>query len=328
MANAGANLNQAGLAAIVNAMSEKTPTLSEATARAFRIWRAQFTLVAEARGWNALDAKRKAKCSLREEAAELAIDIQVNDAAQNLEAFLDALQARFIPEAESELARTQFRAAMQGPGESIVIFASRIKNLYQTAYQNRAANFNTEQDLIRGFAMGLANEAVGRNVMNQAPQTFNAATAHAQQFLATEALWQQRGGIRAIQLDGMNDGAVAAVRRQMMASDECYNCGRRGHFARECPRGGQGRGRSGNFGSVYKPYRGQGAGRGGRGRSRSRMRSSRSSYFSSASRQRDSRPAVRQLSAAAEPSASDDDYAADLLADLVPQQAKNEQGRD
>lgn len=301
---AAGNFNAAQFVQAIHAMSDKAPTLSETTPRAFRIWRTQFELVAGARGWNALDAKRKAKCSLREDAAELALDVDINVAGQNLAAFLDALQARFIPAAATDIARSQFQTAAQLPTESVIVWAARVKNSFLTAYPGvRAQAFDTDPDLIRQFAMGLANETVGRNVLNQAPQTFQAACNFAQQYLATEALWARRGSIRSLGEEGVN--AMNRNSRYSTSSIECWNCGRRGHVARDCPRGSYGGQRG----------RGRGTGRGGRGASSNRGRRGRGgARFSPYGRGGSSRGgAVRQLSAEQTADEEEENFAAELL---------------
>ena len=143
------------------------------------LWRSQFL---EAAGINQDDdvlARRQAKLQMSMSAGTLVYDLQPED-FPNLQAFLDALESRFIPEAEANLAKVSFEKALQTTGESIQAFHGRLRMLYRRAYPRSPG----EEPLVRRFVVGLRDPKVQEQVIRKDPRTYFAALQAAQNELA------------------------------------------------------------------------------------------------------------------------------------------------
>ena len=143
------------------------------------LWRSQFL---EAAGINQDDdvlARRQAKLQMSMAAGTLVYDLQPED-FPNLQAFLDALESRFIPEAEANLAKVSFEKAVQTTGETIQAFHGRLRMLYRRAYPRSPG----EEPLVRRFVVGLRDPKVQEQVIRKDPRTYFAALQAAQNELA------------------------------------------------------------------------------------------------------------------------------------------------
>ncbi len=79
-------------------------------------WRQHFLTVRDTCEWNNLRSRRQLKIAMKGEAATMVSDLNVVD-FNDLNAMLDAFEARFVPAAEGNLVHAEFRAARQQPGE-------------------------------------------------------------------------------------------------------------------------------------------------------------------------------------------------------------------
>ena len=151
----------------------------EAKDGGFLLWRSQFL---EAVGINQDDdvlARRQAKLQMCMAAGSLVFDLLPED-FHSLQAFLDALESRFIPEAEANLAKVSFEKAVQTTGESIQTFHGRLRMLYRRAYPRSPG----EEPLVRRFVVGLRDPKVQEQVIRKDPRTYFDALQAAQNELA------------------------------------------------------------------------------------------------------------------------------------------------
>jgi hypothetical protein len=160
---------------------------------------------------------------------------------------LDRYEAKFLPPAASDLARSKFETATQMEKESIIGWHGRVLGLFSRAY-GLAGNMG-EALLIRAFARGIRNRRVREHCLRSQPQTFDAALAAAQteqsvldssSFIPgaappnTTIAGQkvQRTGHRQGGAEPMEIGALSSA----TATTQCHSCRSYGHFARDCPK--------------------------------------------------------------------------------------------
>lgn len=192
---------------------------------------------------------RQAKLALKgamRGAAFLSVqDIELMDDQETLEQVLDAYEAKFMPPAASDMARSRFETAMQGAKETILQWHGRLRMLSVRAY----GGGNNEAQLIRAFAKGLRVRDVRKHVLRFQPDTYDAALNLAQteqavidscshipgsvpEFATNIAGQQSRGnaGARGVTQDGepMEIGAIGK------GGIQCHTCHLFGHIARDC----------------------------------------------------------------------------------------------
>lgn len=217
--------------------TKKVNTFTSAKPNDWIIWKRHLRTCAEINGWNDLRTRREAQAAIMGEAGRLVQDINCNPPPVpgqppfNLDALLAQYEAKFMPAVESDLAISAFEVSTQEAQESPIIWASRVRELFQRAYpgvpvwQNRI--------LINRFICGLRDQSVAGYVHEQRPQTFDEANEMAQRktasrlFLASNwhgASGRGRGGIQGVGNGAGNNANLA-----------CYECGEP-HFRRNCPK--------------------------------------------------------------------------------------------
>ena len=231
-------------------------------------------------------AKREARASIRGKADQTVSDIQPADDAETTEAFLDRLQARFLPQAAANFAKAAFDTATLLPTESLLDWQGRVRHLFCRAYPDLAAEANGNDLLIRRYILGLINVTIKTQTLRGNPDTLDRALELAQNEASVDA---QVGGVSnmgaKITAMGVSDGtdtpsttrATQALRRNggnlfpsssILTNEQqtCWICSSPDHFMASCPR---------NTGTAQRSVRqsrgrGRGRGRGGRGGARGR----------------------------------------------------------
>ena len=111
-------------------------------------------------------------CSIGGVASQLLTGLGPNtpafNGAANLEQYLDQLTAVFRPATEVSLAKQKFRARKQNSAESVQVYWSVKKRLFETAYPVDFGAGRLEQ-FLEGFVDGLCNDQVFERVKDQGP---------------------------------------------------------------------------------------------------------------------------------------------------------------
>ena len=275
-------------------------------------WRRNFELLVPLNQWDGggdhderlrrrTRAKREARTSIKGRADQMVADIQPLEDNETIAAFLDRLQRRYLPTAESNYAKVAFELAAQLPTESLLDWCGRVRQLFSRAQPNDAGGANNNNTLIRRFILGITNPIVKTHVLDHTPATLDAALDLAQNKAATEATVAGTIGpnskIASLGaptefglVNAVNDGtatpsttqATAALRRRGMFPNSgivreprCWGCNSADHFLSDCPNARNGTNAMGRGGGRGSWGRGRGArgrrGRGGRGRGRPRQ---------------------------------------------------------
>ena len=152
---------------------------------------------------------------------------------------LDAYQARFLPEAETDICRVALRNAVQTDGENILEWHTRARALYARAYPNRGADEVELRDL---FVLGLRDKKIKESTWEARPQTYTECLTAAHNKAAARAVLEAHSGIRSIKqepggLHAFGSQPPQYQRRQAGPPDQgegCRYCGAPWHFKREC----------------------------------------------------------------------------------------------
>lgn len=159
--------------------------------------------------------------------------------------FATHLKELFEPQAESDLAKTTFKAAKQGAHENISTYVARKEALFKVAW---GADGPVDVYIDEAIA-GMYSNLVQRLVKRARPRTMAELREEAINVVADERIAIQSGygesssyaGLAATTASSLaSDGSqenmdISCLESQIEAiTGNCYNCGRAGHLSREC----------------------------------------------------------------------------------------------
>ena len=165
----------------------------------------------------------------------------------------DELAARFSDIVDADHAFSQLRNLKQKSGESVAIYAEKILELASDAFPNEdLANALVARQLIDVYVNGLEERYVARKILRDNPVTFAGAVDIAVNETRLTKKWTIRKLVAPDRSEPMevdmvgsgpgNGGRVGhenynrkrAETGHVNTNDQCYSCGKRGHYARDC----------------------------------------------------------------------------------------------
>lgn len=209
-----------------------------------------------------------------------------NHGAVHYEGLLTAYDAAFLPGAGTQIARLLFAEAEQMEGESNPAWHHRVRVLYQRVEPGfNAAAIEASLELKTAFIYGLrdpvvrnmtfvkgansysgallaANEmTAGKHVMDKRSSTGNGHTAAMQALMAEKPPPSTKPDaqiVGAVGGTGTRPQSTPAEKAEWKAAQQCYHCGNKGHFKRECRKLANERRQGGSGGKKPRPDSGKG----------------------------------------------------------------------
>jgi len=237
-AQAAAQAVPAALPGAVGGGRRKLTIFSSGNPTDWKIWRRNFVQTALINGWQDQRQRREAVANIEGIAATSVSDIEPDNYA-DIQLLLEALEARFLPAAQTQTAKTEFNLSKQKPGETVIQWHARLRELFIRAYPAR--NPINDDQLIDKFVSGLYDRDVMSFILDRDPNTYAAALEHAQRRTsALLVLARNKGGTNGTTTNpiahlGQEDyednsyGELNAIGR-----NQCWYCRKAGHLRDDC----------------------------------------------------------------------------------------------
>ena len=189
-------------------------------------WRRNFVAVWRLKGWTEDVGKAQLIAAMEGAACRMVSDIPV-DAPEGRPAItatrlLELYGDRFLPPAQSRLARQGFKDAQQRADESITAWHTRVRELYQRAHPE--ADMENAVELVERFILGLYDSKVKEYSFLGQPTTMAQALTKASDAAATVACLRKT--------DGFN--SRPALHALGTVEKRCFRCDAVGHLIRDC----------------------------------------------------------------------------------------------
>ena len=155
-----------------------------------------------------------------------------NNAVQNWDQIKAELKSRFGEVVDSQHALLLLRKVKQKPQETIQVYAERLLNLGEDAFEGQDNNAMQRQ-LVGYFIDGLHHDYMKMKVMRENPNTFNDAITAATREQNLRKRFQLRTGHMA-NAESEQMGPEPMQVDHMRHRDRCHFCKKKGHFIKDC----------------------------------------------------------------------------------------------
>ena len=242
------------------AHKEQAPTtLSEIDSIKWYSFKSNFIKTSKMNEWKDERAVLKLQTSLRDQAARAVEHIPIADDC-TLKDALEAMETVFVNPSAVEYAEAMFYSSARQPGEAIILWHTRVRELFLRAYPSATAEEVEENKTLKDrFSLFIHNRAMTLALKNHADYrmlTFTELLTRAQDYQASILLTQQAYEGKAIPSsiqeitpgsyeEATDEAGVNQITANMHRTDPspmprntamtCFHCNEKGHGIRECP---------------------------------------------------------------------------------------------
>lgn len=175
------------------------------------------------------------------------------NSAATLDVYVDNLLKIFEPDSERSIARLDFASYKQGPAEDVGSYLAIKYELFNVAYPPEDQQTPPFSMLLAQAVNGLYSKVVKRMVIRAGPTDQESLRQACLSAVSSERFAYEHGFSESTSLDGLNSVTRGSQRRKMAdqsragatapepmeidslgAGDKCRNCGRTGHYTRDC----------------------------------------------------------------------------------------------
>ncbi|XP_049316347.1 uncharacterized protein LOC105224248 isoform X1 [Bactrocera dorsalis] len=204
----------------------------------FQIFKLQFEKTAMANNWNAADKVASLFVSLKGPAAEILQTIPDCE-RDNYEALMSAIERRYGSEHRKQIYQIELQNRGQKMNESLQEFATEIERLAHLANADAPVEY-IERVKIQCFINGIRDVDTKRATYALPKRTFAETVSHALTQETASLLSKPAHKVQRVEMEqpALMEEILKTLKTigapRVNTTGRCFNCGKAGHFARNC----------------------------------------------------------------------------------------------
>ncbi|XP_049307262.1 uncharacterized protein LOC125777124 [Bactrocera dorsalis] len=204
----------------------------------FQIFKLQFKKTAMANNWNAADKVASLFVSLKGPAAEILQTIPDCE-RDNYEALMSAIERRYGSEHRKQIYQIELQNRGQKMNESLQEFATEIERLAHLANADAPADY-IERVKIQCFINGIRDVDTKRATYALPKRTFAERVSHTLTQETASLLSKSAHKVQRVEMEqpALMEEILKTLKtiaaQRVNTTGRCFNCGKAGHFARNC----------------------------------------------------------------------------------------------